>query len=189
MTSSNGNIFHVTGHLCGEFTGPRWIPSTKVSDADLWCFRLICVWINGWMNNREAGDFRHYRAHYDVIVINDKSVIQGPLNEQSVMLTKRGIWVTRPGYGYALLFTHDTNCHWVGFFNSAQTPCNRYYYTYFNIKFSIEYRVYSKLIEPKLIEPYIIFVQIILEIKYRETSFVHNIHCSPLPSDDYFIMI
>ena len=25
MTSSNGNIFCVTGHLCGEFTGPRWI--------------------------------------------------------------------------------------------------------------------------------------------------------------------
>ena len=29
MTSSNGNIFHVTGHLCGEFTGPRWIPHKK----------------------------------------------------------------------------------------------------------------------------------------------------------------
>ena len=30
MTSSNGNIF--------RFTGPRWIPSTKASDAGLWCF-------------------------------------------------------------------------------------------------------------------------------------------------------
>ena len=38
MTSSNGNIFRVTGHLCGEFTGPRWIPHTKASDAELWCF-------------------------------------------------------------------------------------------------------------------------------------------------------
>ena len=37
MTSSNGNIFRVTGHLCGEFTGPRWIPHTKASDAELWC--------------------------------------------------------------------------------------------------------------------------------------------------------
>ena len=37
MTSSNGNIFRVTGHLCGEFTGLRWIPHTKVSDAELWC--------------------------------------------------------------------------------------------------------------------------------------------------------
>ena len=38
MTSSNGNIFRVTGHLCGEFTGPRWIPRIKASDAEFWCF-------------------------------------------------------------------------------------------------------------------------------------------------------
>ena len=38
MTSSNGSIFRVTGHLCGEFTGHRWIPHTKASDAELWCF-------------------------------------------------------------------------------------------------------------------------------------------------------
>ena len=24
--------------LCGEFTGHRWIPRTKTSDAELWCF-------------------------------------------------------------------------------------------------------------------------------------------------------
>ena len=29
MTPSNGNIFRVTGHLCGEFTRHRWIPHTK----------------------------------------------------------------------------------------------------------------------------------------------------------------
>ena len=38
MTSSNGNIFCVTGHLYGEFTGPRWIPRTKDGDAELSCF-------------------------------------------------------------------------------------------------------------------------------------------------------
>ena len=32
-------------------------------------FTLICVRINGWVNNREAGDLRRYRAHYDVIVM------------------------------------------------------------------------------------------------------------------------
>ena len=32
-------------------------------------FSLICVWINGWVNNREAGDLRRHRAHYDVIVM------------------------------------------------------------------------------------------------------------------------
>ena len=39
MTSSKGNIFRVTGHVCGEFTGPRRIPRTKASDAELWYFR------------------------------------------------------------------------------------------------------------------------------------------------------
>ena len=38
MTSSNGNIFRITGPLCGEFTGHRWIPLTKASDAELWYF-------------------------------------------------------------------------------------------------------------------------------------------------------
>ena len=38
MTSSNGNIFRVTGPFCGEFTGDRWIPHTKASDAGLRCF-------------------------------------------------------------------------------------------------------------------------------------------------------
>ena len=32
-------------------------------------FSLICVWINGWVNNREAGDLRRNRTHYDVIVM------------------------------------------------------------------------------------------------------------------------
>ena len=30
---------------------------------------LICVWTNAWVNNRDAGDLRRYRAHYDVIVM------------------------------------------------------------------------------------------------------------------------
>ena len=29
MTSSNGNIFRVTDHLCGEFTGHRWFPTQR----------------------------------------------------------------------------------------------------------------------------------------------------------------
>ena len=38
-----------------------------------WCgalvFSLICAWINGWVNHREAGDLRSYGAHYDVTVM------------------------------------------------------------------------------------------------------------------------
>ena len=32
-------------------------------------FSLICAWINAWVNNREAGDLRRHRVHYDVIVM------------------------------------------------------------------------------------------------------------------------
>ena len=38
MTSWNGNSFRVTESLWVEFTGHRWIPLTKASDAELWCF-------------------------------------------------------------------------------------------------------------------------------------------------------
>ena len=38
MTPSSKNIFRVTGLVCGEFTGQRWIPRTKGSGAELWCF-------------------------------------------------------------------------------------------------------------------------------------------------------
>ena len=35
-------------------------------------FSLICLWTKGWVNNREAGDLRRYRAHYDVIVMKQE---------------------------------------------------------------------------------------------------------------------
>ena len=38
-------------------------------------YSLICVWINDWVNNREAGDLRPYHAHYDVIVMDWQKVI------------------------------------------------------------------------------------------------------------------
>ena len=31
---------------------------------------LIRVWKNAWVNNRDAGDLRRYRAHYDVITMD-----------------------------------------------------------------------------------------------------------------------
>ena len=32
-------------------------------------FSSICAWINGWVNNREAGDLRRHRGHNDVTVM------------------------------------------------------------------------------------------------------------------------
>ena len=40
-------------------------------------FSLICGWIDGWVNNREAGDLRRHRAHYDVTIINSVGGLHG----------------------------------------------------------------------------------------------------------------
>ena len=34
-------------------------------------FSLTCAWINSWVNNRESGDLRCHRIHYDVTVMNE----------------------------------------------------------------------------------------------------------------------
>ena len=46
--------------MTGEFPTQR--PVTR-------SFDVFFAWINGWVNNREAGDLGHHRAHYDVIVM------------------------------------------------------------------------------------------------------------------------
>ena len=76
MTSSNGNIFRVTDHLCGEFTGPGTsspgtseFPAQRPVARSFDGFFFICTWINGWVNNGEAGDLRRYHTHYDVTVM------------------------------------------------------------------------------------------------------------------------
>ena len=40
-------------------------------------FSLIYVWINDWVNNREAGDLRRQQGHYDVIVMYVDDLISG----------------------------------------------------------------------------------------------------------------
>ena len=69
MTSSNGNIFRVTGHLCEGFTGEPVNSPHKGQWRRALMFSLICAWISSWVNNREAGDLRRHRAHYNVIVM------------------------------------------------------------------------------------------------------------------------
>ena len=43
MTSSNGDIFRVTGPMGGGFIGHWWIPLTKASDAELWYFLWYAI--------------------------------------------------------------------------------------------------------------------------------------------------
>ena len=69
MTSSNWK------HFPRYWTFVRGIHRSSVNSPHIgqWrgalMFSLICVWINGWVNNREAGDLRRYRAHYDVTLM------------------------------------------------------------------------------------------------------------------------
>ena len=65
---SNGNIFRVTGLLCGEFTGPGEFPTQRPVTRNIDVFFDLRL-INGWVYNREAGDLRRHRGHYDVSVM------------------------------------------------------------------------------------------------------------------------
>ena len=70
MTSSNGNIFQVTGHLCGEFTGPGEFPAQRPVTRSFDVFFDLRLNKNDWVSNREADDLRRHRGHYDVSVMN-----------------------------------------------------------------------------------------------------------------------
>ena len=62
-------------HFPRYWTFVRGIPRSPVNSPHKgqWhgalLLSLICVWRNGWVKNRGAGDFRRYRAHYDVIIM------------------------------------------------------------------------------------------------------------------------
>ena len=66
MTSSNGNILPFV-------RGIHWLrvdsPHKGQRHGALVIY-LISAWTNGWVNNRDAGDFRRYRAHYDFTVMS-----------------------------------------------------------------------------------------------------------------------
>ena len=92
-------------------------------------FSLICARINDWVNNREAGDLRRHRGHYDVIVM--KTV------NQYTLLSITG--------DSTPILTFNTPSEWVVKFNgllgdsgqrgqgSPYKPCNRSLYIGINI--------------------------------------------------------
>ena len=66
MMSSNGNVFRVTGHLCGEFTGPRWIPAQRPVTRSFDVFfdlrpnkRLSKQWWGWWFETPSCPLWRH----------------------------------------------------------------------------------------------------------------------------------
>ena len=69
MTSSDGNIFRVTGPLGGEITGHRWNPSQRPVTRSFDVFFGLPLNKRLSKNSREAGDLRRHRAHYDTTLM------------------------------------------------------------------------------------------------------------------------
>ena len=72
MTSSNGIIFRVTGHLCGEFTGQRLIPTQMPVTRSFDVFfdlrlnkRLRKQWWGWWFETPSRPLWRHCNAARD----------------------------------------------------------------------------------------------------------------------------
>ena len=77
-------------------------------------FSLICIWINGWVNNREAGDLRRYRAHYDVTVMmfrrggnRSPSFVMWKINS-NILVMRWSIWYAHIG------LRHHVDCRCFG---------------------------------------------------------------------------
>ena len=125
MTSSNGNIFCVTGPLCWEFTGPGEFPAQRPVTRSFDVFFDLRR-INDWVNNREAGDLRRYRGHYDVIVMDgeyilvceelnnriqvfkhDGTIVSIIENSNDPLLAPSGLAVTKDVHVYVVDTMHD----------------------------------------------------------------------------------
>ena len=83
MTSSNGNIFSVTGPLCREFTGYQWNTLKKASEAGIWCF----LWSAPEQTVETPVILRCHRAHYEGNVM-----ITGVQGYKAVHLPQRHRW-------------------------------------------------------------------------------------------------
>ena len=94
MTSSNGNIFRVTGPLCGEFTGPGEFPTQRPVTRSFDVFfdlrlnkRLSKQWWDWWFETLSRSFWRHCD------VLGDKPT---PPFIQLFMCTS--IWCVLPWY-------------------------------------------------------------------------------------------
>ena len=78
MTSSNENIFRVTGPLWGKSSGHRWIPLTDASDEELWCV----LWSAPEQTAEQTIETPViWEAHYGVTVMACHPFVTKPLPE------------------------------------------------------------------------------------------------------------
>ena len=58
--------------VTGEFPAQRSFYFFFDLRLNKWLSKHSLGWIDSWVSNREAGDLRRHRAHYDVTVINQR---------------------------------------------------------------------------------------------------------------------
>ena len=132
MTSSNGNIFGVTGHLCGEFTGPGEFPAqrpvTRSFDVffDLHLNNRLSKQSRGWWfetlscplwrqcNAKYFGRMTAYSKPFEQLLINTNQVLNMNIYPNCATwrlpdtnISPRGMWLlcTRIWYAsYLLIF-------------------------------------------------------------------------------------
>ena len=70
LNGANGSI-----PQCWPFVrGIHRLPENSMHKGQLrgaLMFSSVCAWIMGWLDNREAGDLRRHRTHYDVTVMTN----------------------------------------------------------------------------------------------------------------------
>ena len=100
MTSSNGNIFRVTGGNSSVTVNSTHKGQWRGASM----FSLICAWTNGWVNNRGAGDLRHIAPIMtslwcEIILVYVMESVSLPL--ASTKVTHHRAW-----YTHVLIFWH-----------------------------------------------------------------------------------
>ena len=84
-------------------------------------FSLICARTNAWVNDRETGDLRHHRPHYDVIVLVHllTHIAQSLdpwilfMKQNCLLLTNINVLSRTNILSYSLIFKSDSIQHWV----------------------------------------------------------------------------
>ena len=66
MTSSNGDIFFVTGLLWGNPSVPGWFPYQRPATLSFDVF-IMCARRNGWANSLDDSALRHRSSHVTVM--------------------------------------------------------------------------------------------------------------------------
>ena len=76
-------------------------------------FSLICAWMNGWVNDREAGDLKRHRVHYDVTVMLHSHIEKGHWSRnilENISLNKTGrMWRLVSRYSFMSKFIAFTS--------------------------------------------------------------------------------